>query len=534
MVIGKIGSSEKQKIPRLLIVDGQQRLTSLYAVLKGKKIVRDDYSEEQIYIAFRPRDETFEVADAAIRRDPEFILDISQLWSSAIPRNRFIKDFLTRLRSSREVSDEEEDRLSDAIDRLFDLQGYPFTALELSPNLTEEQVAEVFVRINSMGKTLNQADFILTLMSVFWDEGRKELERFCREARLPSTQGASSYNYFIEPGPDQLLRVSIGLGFRRAVLKYGYSILRGKDLETGQFSDERRQAQFDVLKESQKYVINYQNWHEFFKAIIRAGYRRTNMITSEMAVMYAYTMYLIGKRDYGVDEYTLRNVIARWFFMTHLTGRYTGSPESIMEQDLSRFRGVKDGAEFVATLDRIVQDTFTDDYWNITLPNELESSSTRTPALQAYYAALNLLDAKVLFSKVKVSELLDPVSKANKSPTETHHLFPKAYLKRIGITETRTINQLGNYALVEWSDNIDITDDPPTIYFPEYCKRYSKEELTQMRFWHALPEGWENMPYPEFLRVRRVAMARVIRDGFERLKDHTSSEPIPNGVEKEG
>jgi len=93
--------------------------------------------------------------------------------------------------------EEEEDRLSSSIDRLYNLNNYPFTALELSPNLSEEQVAEVFVRINSTGKTLNQADFILTLMSVFWDDGRKELEEFCRLSQLPSTRGPSPFNYFL-------------------------------------------------------------------------------------------------------------------------------------------------------------------------------------------------------------------------------------------------------------------------------------------------------------------------------------------------
>src|SRR5690606_23193266 len=110
-------------------------------------------------IAFRPRDCQFEVADAAIRRGPEFIPDISGLWSGSTPRNRFVKDFLRRLREHREVTDDEEDQLSEAIDRLHNLQEYPFTAMELSSAMDEEQVSEVFVRINSKGKSLNQADF---------------------------------------------------------------------------------------------------------------------------------------------------------------------------------------------------------------------------------------------------------------------------------------------------------------------------------------------------------------------------------------
>ncbi len=513
-----IGTDSKQRIPRLLIVDGQQRLTSLYAVLKGVPVVRQDYAQEHISIAFRPRDCKFEVSDAAIRRDPEFIPDISELWAGRVPRSRFVRDFFARLRGYRQVSQEEEDALAEAIDRLYDLQNYPFTALELSPTLAEEQVADVFVRINSKGTPLNQADFILTLMSVFWDEGRADLERFCHEARLPSAGRPSPFNYFIRPDPDQLLRVDVALGFRRARLQHVYSILRGKDLETGEFSDERRTQQFEVLRHAQECALDLQNWHDFLKALLLAGYRSSAMITSQVAVLYTYALYLIGKRDFCVDEYTLRSVAARWFFMASLTGRYSGSPETTMEQDLARLRDVVGAAEYVSLLNRIVADTFTDDYWSITLPNELATSSPRSPSLFAYYAALNLLDARVLFSHMKVSELLDPASKANKSATERHHLFPKGYLATIGVTDPRDTNQIANYALVEWADNLHISDEPPAEHFPKYSRRLEPRELADMCYWHALPEGWERMKYREFLEARRRRIASVIRDGFARLR----------------
>lgn len=513
----QIGVDAKQKIPRLLIVDGQQRLTSLYAVLKGKPVTNEDYAPSRINIAFRPRDALFEVTDAAIRRDPEFIHDISQLWVGEVTRNRFVKDFIAHLRETHDVSDDEEDRLSESIDRLYDIQNYPFTALELSPTVTEEQVAEVFVRVNSKGVTLNQADFILTLMSVFWDEGRSDLEKFCRAARQPSTTTASPFNHFIEPDPDQLLRVSVGLGFRRARLQHVYSILRGKDLETGIFSDERRVQQFEVLKQSQAYTLNLQNWHDFLKVLVRAGFRSSGMITSQIALLYCYVMCLIGKRDYQVNAFELRNATARWFFMTTLTGRYTGSPESVMEEDLARLRNIKDAVGFVETLDRIVQDTLTEDFWNITLPNELATSAARSPSLFAYYAALNLLGARVLFSEIKVSELLDPSLRAKKSALERHHLFPAGYLKTIGVTDNKEINQIANFALVEWSDNINISDVSPAEYFPRYAARFSKKDLEQMCYWHALPEEWEKMDYAIFLIERRRLMAKIIRDGFARL-----------------
>jgi hypothetical protein len=513
----QIGIDTKQNIPRLLIVDGQQRLTSLYSVLKGKPVLKNDYSAQHIRIAFRPKDATFEVADAAIQKDPEFMPDISELWAGKISRNRFFKNFLERLGKYREISDDEEDSLCESIDRLYDLRSYPFTALELSSTVNEEDVADVFVRINSKGITLNQADFILTLMSVFWDEGRMQLEHFCRKAKQPSTSEASPYNHYIEPSPDQLLRVAVGLGFRRARLQYVYSILRGKDLETEQFSEKQRIAQFEILKQSQSAVLNLQNWHEFLKTLTRAGFRSTSMISSQAALLYAYVMFLIGKKDYGIDNYTLRNVIARWFFMTTLTARYSSSPETTMEADLGRLRTIKDGKTFCATLNQIITDTLTEDFWKIALPNSLATSSARSPSLFAYYASLNLLDARVLFSKMKVSELLDPALKAKKSAIERHHLFPRAYLKKLEVTELRDTNQIANFGLVEWSDNIDISDMSPSEYFPKYVERFSKDELDEMSYWHALPEGWEAMSYENFLVSRRKTMAKVIRDGFSKL-----------------
>ncbi|TEB06501.1 hypothetical protein Psch_00033 [Pelotomaculum schinkii] len=163
------------------------------------------------------------------------------------------------------------------------------------------------------------------------------------------------------------------------------------------------------------------------------------------------------------------------------------------------------------------KDTLSEDFWNIALVNNLESSAGRTPVLFAYYAALNLLDAKVLFSKMKVSELLDPALKTKKSATERHHLFPKGYLHKLGITEVRDTNQIANYALVEWDDNIGISDKSPSEYFPLYAQRFTPEELAQMMEWHALPEGWDRMGYTEFLTERRKLISRVIRKGFEKL-----------------
>lgn len=513
-----IGSDKKQKVPHLLVVDGQQRLTALYAVMKGVPIVDKDFMPRRLRIAFNPLEERFEVTDAAIERDPTWIADISILWRPDFDPYSFVSDFLEKVAARRPLSAEDRKRIPKAIQRLVNLINYPLTALEISLTATEEQVSEIFVRINSRGRTLNQADFILTLMSVFWDEGRKELEEFARRAKYPPQNNQPSpYNPYFQPSPDQLLRVDVALAFRRARLMHVYSILRGKDLQTGEFSAERRDAQFAELQRAQSDVLDLQHWHEFLKVIKRAGYIHPSLITSETSLIYTYALWLIGKRDFGLDLSVLRNLMARWFFMSSLTGRYTSSPESRMEQDLSLLRGLKRPDEFIRVLEQEMSAVLTQDYWQVTLPNELATASPRNPGFSAYIAALNLLDAPVLYSKMKVRDLLDPTTKPKKQALERHHLFPRKYLESHGITDRRDIDQVANYALVEWHDNIEISDDPPAKYAINYEQAFRVEELKQMYRLHALPERWYELDYQTFLEERRKRMASIIKEGFNSL-----------------
>lgn len=524
----QIGTEGKEAPPRLLIVDGQQRLTSLFAVLTGAEIVRKDYSVGRIRIAFRPDDRTFAVTDAAIDRDPEFIADITKIFQS--PAHGFTKSYLSSLEEYRgdDLDDDEADDLAEAIDRLRDLKNYPFKVIELEADVEEEQVADVFVRINSEGVQLNQADFILTLMSVFWEKGRRALEEFSRLAKQPSSGQHSPYNHFIQPSPDQMLRAAVGLAFRRGRLQAVYSILRGKDLDSGKMSPERRQSQFDALREAQESALDLTNWHEFLRCLAFGGFRRARMISSESAVLYTYVLWLIGHRDFSVDRRRLREVIGRWFFMAHTTGRYTSSPETQLESDLARLRTVAGGdAEgFCSVLDRIIGDTFTNDYWNITLPNRLDSSAAKSPALSAYWAALNVLDAELLFSDAKIATLLDPGVTPVRN-IERHHLFPKAYLTASGITETTHVNAIANMAFVDWSDNAEIAARPPAEYWPVMRTRVGSERLKRQVYWHALPIGWEQLAYDEFLEKRRKLIAQIVRDAFERLADGYPDPPSP-------
>ncbi len=513
-----IGLDEKQRAASLLVVDGQQRLTSLYAVLRGRPVLGDDFREARIEIGFRPRDGAFEVTDAAIRNDPEFISNISELWVSSKPSRRLINEFLEKLRSKRDLSSEDEDAISHNLDRLFDLTKYPFTTLEIAKDVSEEAVADIFVRINNGGSKLGQSDFILTLLAVFSPQTRQALEDFSRRATIPSTDGAASpYNHLIQPAPDQLVRVAIAVGFHRARLSAVYQLLRGKDPDTAMYSKSHRDAQFRRLEEATPKVLNLTYWHLFISCLVGAGFRNAELISSETAVLNSYALYLLGKLQCDVDEKTLSRAISRWFFMASLSGRYTGGSETIMEEDLGRIRDLREPSAFVRILEEMMDSELTHDFWEITLPRGLETSSVNSPAARAYLAAQIKLGAPVLFSDRRIADLYDPAIRANRSAIEGHHLFPRNWLRSKGIHNPKHVNQAANLARVEWPDNADVSDSCPADYVPRLRAMFSPEAWDAMCGLHALPQSWESMPYEEFLRGRRKLMARIIRRGFEAL-----------------
>jgi hypothetical protein len=519
-----IGEDGKQHTPTEFIVDGQQRLTSLYAVMKGKAVTFNDFSKGSIKIAFRPRDGRFEVTDAAIEKDPEFLPDITAIWVGA--GWEVVNGFIDRLKEAKPeaVAGGNESRLRDALHQLQGLSDYPFQAVRIGHEVDEEKIAEIFMRVNSGGTQLKQADFILTLLSVFRENDRRRLEKFAEESRSISTNGLPSpYNHLLQPDPDQLLRVAVLLAFRRGRLQAVLALLRGASVETEEnLATADRDAQLDRLGAAIDEVLDLTNWHEYLKAVMASGIRRATEISSRNTVVLVYALYLIG-RSYGISHSDLRTPIARYFFMASLTSRYTGSFETKITQDVQLFTQAEDGNGYLDRLRQTIQTTLTADFWTISLPQSLATSSSRSPALFAYVASLCLLNARVppfvsggpdgQKAAILIRDLFDPVVHAKKASIERHHLFPRKYLEDSGISATSRINQIANLSFVEWPENIEISDIPPNHYWPRYRDQFTDDDL----FHHGLSPDWSESDYDAFLEDRRSRLAKVIRAGFESI-----------------
>ena len=520
----QIGMGEKEFVtPKYLIIDGQQRLTSLFAVMRGVEVKDSKFKSKLIIISFNPVTRAFKVGDNATKRAAEWIYNISDVYSNKNNSFSYINKVVSEIEESRvksgaTLSSEEKQRIQQNITDLCALTDYPIPTLEIDEKADEESISDIFVRVNSGGEKLNENDFILTLISVYWQEGRRNIEDFCYSATIPVT--GTAFNHLIAPKPTHIIRVVMSYGFQRARLRYAYMLLRGRDFDKDIYSEEIRRTQFEKLKSVLARVLNVQVWHDFIKCVEAAGFISNKLISSENALIYSYALYLIGKDSYHLKESVLRKLMSKWFFMASVSGYYTDSPESAMESDLADLRAVKNEDQFIQLIDRKITSVFTKDFFEITLSTGsrgLASSSANSPAWFGYCAALNILDAKGLFSNLHTRELFSFASNGTKSAMEKHHLFPKAYLARIGITDDRERNQIANFAFIEWADNIEILDTCPAEYMKDQLLHIPSEEKQKIYEHHALPDSWEYLDYQEFLKQRRLLMAKVIRKGFDKL-----------------
>lgn len=512
--------------PKEVIIDGQQRLTSLYAVMKGKKVINSKFDEKSIIISYNPLQDKFEVGYQATKKDPEWIYNISDVYTTS-SSFKFINSFIKRWSEYREckggvLTEAEQDTISENINAIVNLKNHTLPVFDIKANAEEEDVSEIFVRVNSGGVSLKQNDFILTLLSLYWDEGRKEIEEFSKESTFPTKGKTTSYNQITTVAAQDLIRVVMAYAFDRARLKYGYKLLRGADFDKrGAVDGELRIQRFDTLKDKLPDVLDVHSWHEFLKAIMNAGYLSGDLILSGNAIFYSYAFYLIAKHRFHASYNENMHLTSLWFFYASLVSLYTGSFESTVESHLNSIKDLSTLKEYKDFILSRVNERLTNDYFDITLVGSegLAVSGKGNNAWNAYVAALNIMDAKILFSKsnLLVSKLFEPGTDGNRKSLEKHHLFPKAHMKAQGYTDAK-INQMANYAFIDWKDNMDILDDAPSVYYPIVCEGRSDEEILRMEEENALPHGWENMPYEDFLVERRKLMAAKIKQAFDLLK----------------
>ena len=518
------------------IVDGQQRLTSLYAVIKGMKVRDENYQDKEITIAFNPFTEKFEVSTPFFERNPEWIGDISVFFASTFHASNLFKK--RYVESGGVLSDSEEEQLHDTLTRLAGILNYTIEVVHIQEAVDKRTVADIFVRINSEGVNLKAYDYILTWLSVFWPEGREQLEDFARNSRISAERATevagkkvswTAKNHFINVETGQLIRVLVAIGQHRAKLSDAYNALQAKDRKTGAVDPERQERELDLLKGSIEKALKPLHWDEYTMCLPQAGFRSRKGITSNTSIVSTYVIWLIGRTEFNVPLHDLRLLMARWFFMAQITSRYSTSSETQLQKDIDRFFKYADRnpKDFVREINDVISNELTADFWEYRMPENLVTSmAALSPGYQAYLAALNILNAELFMIDLDVRVWMDPTLKPRKG-VEGHHIFPRAFQRDVlGIDDIKRINQAANFAPTDWDTNLIISDRSPKEYWPDLVARRSKgaEWLAQQMYWHALPENWHLLDYDDFLQRRRKLIAKVTRDGFEKL---SSGQAIP-------
>jgi hypothetical protein len=531
----KDGSSSTGK---RVLIDGQQRITALMASLLGKEVITDDYETVRIRIAFNPQNEKFEVTNPAIEKDSVWLSDVTSVFSADFKVLKLV-DAYCKINPSAD-----KDKVYENVERLRGLVNNPVGLIELNSDLTIEEVTDIFIRVNSLGTELSQADFAMSKIASNETFGgntlRKAIDYFCHLSVAPDFYGKirkhdpefATTEFFskmswlknendgiYDPLYTDMLRVAFTSEFKRGRLQDLVALLSGRNFETKEFEEPIAEKSFSQLKDG---ILNFMNETHFkrFVMIIRsAGFIDPSLIGSQNALNFAYIIYL-ALRAQSKPAADIEHAVRRWFVMSVLTGRYSGSPESTFDYDIRQIH--EQGFERYANA--VVNAELSDAYWDSMLPQAMSTSSAISPTFKVFQAAQVKLNDKGFLSKdITATDLI-----LNRS--DVHHIFPRGFLKKSGMPKGR-YNQIGNYALAQSEINIAIGERSPADYFKivfDQCNGGKKKiggiidikDLEKNLAMHCIPDGIESMKvddYDDFLEQRRKLMSAKVKIYFHAL-----------------
>lgn len=531
----KDGTSSKGK---RILIDGQQRVTALMASLLGMEVLTKDYDTVRIRIAFHPVEERFEVSNPAIRKDPAWIEDVAFVFSPDAS--------LSELTDSYSDRNEGADRrqVSRVFERLRKIINNHVGVIELADDLDIETVTEIFIRVNSAGSELSQADFAMSKIAVNEEFGgnllRKAIEYFCHLAVAPeflstiekkdSTFASSEFfpqmrwlkdvnDDIYDPTYTDMLRVAFTSEFSRGKLQDLVALLSGRNFETKQYEQAVAEDSFARLRKGVLAFINKTHFDRITMILRSAGFVTSALIGGQNALNFAYILYLRGRAE-GTHASDLERLVRRWYVMSVLRGRYTGSPETAFDFDIRQIeaRGLSNYAESV------LETELPESFWDGMLPQLMDTSSAQSPYFLAFQAAqVKLGDRGFLSRDITVQDLL-------LNRCDVHHVYPKKHLKNQGLSRGR-YNQIANFVLAQSEINIAIGHKPPAEYFKDLAeqvaggrKRYGgisdPDDLQANLAMHCIPPQLlvgEVPAYDEFLAERRRLMALKMKRWFEVL-----------------
>ena len=523
--------SEGKKI----LIDGQQRVTALTAAILGEYVIDKTYKRVKIKIAFNPLTERFEVQNPAILKDKVWLHDISEAINGSAGILKLVRSYLEANPGV------DEDQVEKAFTNLINIPKKQIGIIELAHDLDIETVTEIFIRINSKGVVLSQADFamskIATNTKYQGNELRKAIDYFCHLSIAPeffkhiidNDKAFAATDFFpkmqwlktenedlYDPDYTDLIRVAFTSQFNRGRLSDLVSLLSGRNFETRSFEEVIAEESFAKLKTGVNNFINETNFKRFLMIIKSAGFISPALIRSQNSLNFAYILYLKLK-DLGVSSVALGQYVPRWFVYSVLTGRYSGSPESVIDFDIKQIAE----RSFEEYMKEKEDGELSDAFWNASLPQSLDTSVASSPYFNVFLASqVKGNDKGFLSQHVLVSDLVSLRG-------DIHHLFPKDYLKKLGMERGR-YNQIANYVYMQSEINIKVGNKSPKEYFELINAQIAdgkglvsgianNQDLLDNLKANCIPPEIMTMQaedYPEFLDLRRKLMAQKMRDYY--------------------
>ncbi len=520
-----------------ILIDGQQRVTALMAALLGQPVLTKDYKSVRIRIAFNPLEKRFDVCNPAIEKDRAWINDVAEIFAPEFDQYEFVTIYTKRNKNTLPKY------VHQAIQDVLKIANNQVGVIALDAQLDIDQVTEIFIRVNSAGTTLSQADFAMSKIAANETHGggllRKAIDYFCHLAVAPESfpeikkdsdfvnspfwpkmtwlKGVNDDLY--DPTYTDMLRVAFTSKFKRGKLQDLVSLLSGRNFETREYEEEIVDNTFDQLKKGVSAFMSKTHFDRLTMILRSSGFLTSKMIRSQNAVNFAFIIYLEG-REKGLSLSKVASLTRRWYAMSILTRRYSGSPETMFDLDIRQIaaQGLR---PYVETT---IENELPESYWTGMLLQDMETSSSTSPYFIAYQAAQAFLgDKGFLSTAITVQNLL-------LSGGDRHHVYPRKYLMKQKLPRGR-YNQIANYAFTESPINIAISDTPPMIYFPQLLEQVSggkiryggitkRAELEENFKQNCIPlsllDG--SVPdYDEFLALRRELMAQKIKTWFKTL-----------------
>jgi hypothetical protein len=297
------------------------------------------------------------------------------------------------------------------------------------------------------------------------------------------------------------------------------ALLSGRNFETREYEEAIAEESFGKLKAGIEAFMSKTHFDRLTMILRSSGFLTSKLIRSQNAVNFAYVLYLRGRAE-QLPANDLERLVRRWYAMSILTGRYSGSPETTFDVDIRQI----EAQGVVGYVESVIENELPDTYWTGMLPQLMDTSSAQSPYFVAYQAAqARLGDRGFLSTDITVRDLL--LNRGDK-----HHVFPRKHLQRQGLSRGR-YNQIANFVIAQSEINIAIGDKAPERYFAEIADQVNgggkpyggitdagrlRENYAQNCLPASLLDG-EVPDYDDFLAERRDLMALRIKEWFEVL-----------------